>query len=245
MKTAFLSDIHANLAALEVVLSDVRRRDAGRIVCLGDIVGYGPRPMECLELILDAADLSVLGNHDYYTAFGGRMLRGLREDVADGIAVARNSLDEHHLDALRALPLSVRCGDCVCVHSSLQDPQSFPYVHTTREAREHFAAQTTPMGFIGHSHVPRAWQADAAGTIAKAPVEKGSLAIRPGVRYLINAGSVGQPRDGDPRACYALYDEEAGTVTWPRVPYDVKTTTDAMLALGMPAFSANRLSKGI
>ncbi len=245
MKTAFLSDIHANLSALEVVLSDAQTNGADRIVCLGDTVGYGPRPMECLEMILDAAGLSVLGNHDYFTAFGGRILRGLREDVADGIAVARNSLEEHHLDALRALPLSVRCGDSVCVHSSLKDPQAFPYVHSRREAREHFAAQTTTMGFIGHSHVPRVWQAGPDGSVSRASNGTGGIEIRPGMRYLVNAGSVGQPRDGDPRACYVLYDEDAGTVEWRRVPYDVKTTADAMLALGMPAFSAKRLARGI
>lgn len=244
MRTAFLSDIHANLTALEAVLSDVARQGVSQVVCLGDIVGYGPQPRECVERVMEEAAHCVLGNHDYYAVFGRTILRGLREDVADGIAVARNLLDERHLEQLRQLPISVRCGEVVCVHASLSDPQAFPYIRTGKDAREHFENQRSPLGVIGHTHIPQLWE-HMPSRPRELKVEEGWLELQPETQYLANVGSVGQPRDGDPRACYLIYDDSAQTLLWRRVLYDTQTTAAAMLALGMPEMSAARLAQGV
>lgn len=244
MKTAFLADIHANLTALDAVLSDVSRQKVDQIICLGDIVGYGPKPRECAERILSVTRHSVIGNHDAYAASERIQIRGLREDVADGILLARNAMDDALLNSIAALPLTFRLGDFSCVHATLREPERFHYVRSASDASEHFLLQSTPLAFIGHSHMPQIWE-DTPGRARALPIENGFVELRPETRYLINAGSVGQPRDGDPRACYVILDDEAQVVTWRRVFYDVETTVAAMLALGMPDFAAARLSRGM
>lgn len=243
MITAFLSDIHSNLLAMEAVLKDARNLRAKQIVCLGDMVGYGPRPMECVNRMMTEARLTVMGNHEVFVAFSEFDLRGLREDVADGIVLARNCLDESQLGLLRQLPLTARIDDVCIVHSSLEEPAAFPYVHTARDAFAHFQNQPTRLAFIGHSHVPEAWFSDGEKAF-RAASRRGVLPLESSVKYLVNVGSVGQPRDRDPRACYVLFDDETDTVCWRRVTYNISGTVSAMKTLGMPQFSSSRLMFG-
>ncbi|GAB4177370.1 MAG: metallophosphoesterase family protein [Terrimicrobiaceae bacterium] len=244
MKIACISDIHSNLVALESVLADIRHAQPDLVVCLGDIVGYGPQPAECLDLVKNAARICVMGNHDVYVA-QNLPLQGVREDVADGILLATNALDESQLTWLRGRPLTSSFGDCSFVHSSLSQPAFFPYVHDSDDALAHFEEQKTTICFQGHSHIPGVWiyaPGDSAPTFFP-PAPRKTL---PGnARCLVNVGSVGQPRDGDPRACYTLYDNESHELTWRRICYDVAATVQSMISLGMPEYSASRLFQGI
>lgn len=244
MKLAILSDIHANLSALDAVLKDIGRRGVDGIACLGDTVGYGPRPLECIERIFEATHRIVMGNHDAFAVHLASPTRGLREDVADGILIARNQLDSHHISALGALPLTMQIEELTFVHSSLASPSDFPYIHDAKDALEHFANQNTRWAFAGHTHQPGAWSFGSAGLAAHNP-ETAEFRPETNARFLVNVGSVGQPRDNDPRACYAVFDSQANTVQWVRVHYDVARTISDMNALGMPDFSAARLLEGI
>lgn len=243
MKLAILSDIHANLAALDAVLKDIGQKGVDGIVCLGDIVGYGPRPLDCMERIFAATHHIVMGNHDAFAVHLASPTRGLREDVADGILIARNQLDSHHLEALKTLPLTLQIEDLTLVHSSLASPSDFLYIHEPGEALDHFAKQSTTWAFGGHTHLPCAWSLTSSG-LGTHPASAEFRPAGPG-QFLVNAGSVGQPRDNDPRACYVIFDTRAGTARWVRVHYDVARTIADMTALGMPDFSAARLLEGI
>jgi len=242
--TAFVSDIHANLAAFQAVLRDMERLRVDTLVCLGDTVGYGPRPAECLDLMLRRCRISVIGNHDLLAAYYQYRLEGLREDVADGIILARNTVRESDAEALRKLPFTLRIGDTTCVHSSLEAPAEFPYILSRPDARRHLAQQSTLCGFFGHSHVAEAWVQEGR-KVRRIQAGEEEIHLVEGAKYAINVGSVGQPRDGDPRACYAVYNSHSRTVRWRRVPYDISVTTRAMASLGMSAFSIERLSLGI
>ena len=171
-------------------------------------------------------------------------MKGLREDVADGILLARNALNDLQVEAIREMPLTVRSGDAACVHASLADPSGFPYVHTRVEAGEHFSRQTTRISFYGHSHVPEAWEFDG-NRVRWAERDGHELVLVEGLKYAVNAGSVGQPRDGDPRACYAIYNSAARVVQWRRVRYNVDATEQDMLSLAMSPFAASRLHTGM
>lgn len=243
MIIAFVSDIHGNLTAWEAVLRDMEAFRVDSVICLGDTVGYGPKPSECMDLMLRTCSGAVLGNHDALTAYPDISLRGLREDVADGILHARATLRDREIEALREMPLTLRIGDFICVHSSLQAPDEFPYVLTKREARAHFQTQTTPLSFFGHSHVPEGWLIEGR-KIRKLPANHEEISLVEGPRYAFNVGSVGQPRDGDPRACYLLLNTLARTLRWRRVPYDIGETVRAMTALGMSNFACSRLLVG-
>lgn len=244
MKIACISDIHSNLAALESVLADIRMARPDMVACLGDVVGYGPRPAECVKLVRKAARICVMGNHDAFVAHN-LPLQGVREDVADGILLATNQLDDDQLGWLRGLPLTSSHSGCTFVHSSLSQPAFFPYVHDSDDALAHFEEQNSPVCFHGHSHVPGVW--------ILGPGDPAPLFYPPAVRIvlpetsrcLINVGSVGQPRDGDPRACYVLYDTATREARWRRLRYDVAATIHAMNSLGMPDCSSARLNQGL
>jgi len=242
MKLGFFSDIHANLRALESVLADARRQGVNELVSLGDIVGYGPRPLECLERVLDSARWLIAGNHDLMAGDPDIPLSGLREDVADGLLYARNALDEEQLAAMLAMPVTCMVHGVACSHASLYSAETFHYIHTQEEAAQHFKALSVNMSFFGHTHQPMGWVEDAGQIICY--MGQGRLQVEAGRRYAINVGSVGQPRDGDYRACYVTYDVSTGMIEWRRVGYDAQTTVTEMISLGMPESSANRLLTG-
>lgn len=244
MITAILSDIHANEVAMEAVLADAKRHHVEQFLCLGDIVGYGPKPLECFNRMMDLAKLTVMGNHEAFVGFAQFDLLGLREDVADGIVLARSEIDSERMEIIRRFPITARVGDVCLVHSSLEDPSSFPYVHEAKDAKAHFSNQPTRLAFIGHSHVPEAWYTGGEKPIRLA-IRNYTLQLDDSGKYLVNVGSVGQPRDGDRRASYVLFDDAADTVRWRRINYDINATITAMAALGMPKFSSSRLLAGI
>jgi diadenosine tetraphosphatase ApaH/serine/threonine PP2A family protein phosphatase len=240
VRYAVLSDIHANLESLRAVLADATSRADG-ILCLGDTVGYGADPGPCVEIMAERATAWVAGNHECGVA--GRLDPGWFNPPA------RAAIDwtGEHLSGdgrryLGALPLVTDVGDAVLVHASPARPEEWDYLLTAEDGFAALAAFPTRLCFVGHSHVPAVWSIGSAGPAH----ERGDVAVelRPGRRYLVNVGSVGQPRDGDARAAYAIWDVEERRVAVRRVPYDVETARRKILDAALPSVLGDRLRAG-
>lgn len=232
MRLAVLSDVHANRDALVAVLAEADRRGADAVVCLGDVVGYGPDPEACIELVRQRCLVTVQGNHDAAVATG--------EDVdalpADGRAAARLHSEWLGADAMRwlaALPLVAESHGATLVHASPEAPEAWQRLDSFHAVQAQFGAFATDVCFVGHSHRP-AIVADQIGVTQ----------VRPGHRFLVNVGSVGQPRDHDPRAAFGLFDTEAVTYELVRVYYDHAHTAARLAARGMPSSLGTRLARG-
>ena len=243
MRVAIVSDVHSNLPALEAVLEDSARRGAADLWCLGDIVGYGPEPRECLAIIRQRASLCLSGNHDL-GAIGKLSL-----DEFNGYAAMANQWTGQVLTAeekewLGGLPNKLEWEDVTLAHASPREPV-WEYVLSVPSAMAAFEHFETRICFIGHSHVPFVVpEPDAGRWCAMLPFpEEGGA--RPGDRRLIvNPGSVGQPRDRDPRASYAIYDMDDDIVYNHRVAYDVEETQRRMRLVCLPQYLIDRLSRG-
>jgi len=239
MKYAILGDIHANLEALTVVLADAEEQGVTHYASTGDIVGYNADPKACLQVLRNLKCSTVQGNHDYYTASNESM--ELFTPIAQkSIRWTRKQLSPFERKYLRHLPLIRDIEDFTIVHSSLNSPHRWNYIFKRRAADANFMNQFSPVCFFGHTHVPLAF-------IKGKTTEKGfyeTLHIRPGKQYLINVGSVGQPRDHNPKTAYAIYDLEEQTVTLRRLDYDIETTQRKVRAAGLPFRNALRLASG-
>jgi diadenosine tetraphosphatase ApaH/serine/threonine PP2A family protein phosphatase len=237
VRTAVFSDVHANIEALEAVVNDAVERGAEQFVCLGDVVGYNADPIECIDMLRQRNDLICLqGNHDAMAA-GIDSLHGINSQAKASMLWTRKVLTSDMLTWLANLPLVHDDEHATYVHASLPAPASWVYVRDAFSARRHFEAQTAEVCFIGHSHHPGAWRQTDGDPV----IEKGDRWSLGKVRLLINVGSVGQPRDGDPRSCYCLYDTVTRDVTMIRVAYDVAATQAKIIAADLPAAIAERL----
>jgi putative phosphoesterase len=233
MRIAVFSDIHGNLEALTCVLKRVRKERADTLVCLGDIVGYGPFPNECIELVRTRCGIVVRGNHDTGAVYGV-LLESFNADGRIAMEWTRSKLTPENRDYLRGLPIIHNSKDVTYVHASPMNPEHWTYVSTWRAVENAFPHFTTNICCVGHTHIPAIVS------------EKGMVNnYKKGERHLINCGSVGQPRDGDPRASFALIDTEHETASIIRVEYSVEATANAIRAAGLPEFLAKRLAHGI
>lgn len=240
MITALLSDIHANHEALQAVLAEVDARRPGRILCLGDIVGYGASPNECLDAVRPRCDVVLLGNHDA-AASGGPEAARFNIYARTAAEWTAKTLTRENRDYLRKLPLTSAQDGFLCVHASPATPRDWEYLLDRFDAEPQFAYFTEPVCFIGHTHQPAIFMADPSGT-KSLPV--GSLRLDSGKRYIVNVGSVGQPRDKDPRACFALWNDGTGELEYVRVPYDVASAQAKIRAARLPDVLAARLATG-
>jgi len=237
---AILSDIHANLPALEAVLADVESQGIRELLCLGDVVGYGARPVECIELLRSKSFLSILrGNHDAYAA-SEIDPPNVSPETLEGIRWTRARLSPEHRAWLGALPLAWQGSDCEAVHAALPQPEAWDYVLEASAAARHFAHQRQGICFIGHSHRPAMFVEGEDRALDLTSLES----IRPDRKQVINVGSVGQPRDKDPQACYLIYRRDRQDVWWRRVAYDVSAAQTAIIAAGLPMKFAQRLAIG-
>ena len=238
MRLAVFSDVHSNLEALHAVLGSCRDTGADRLLCLGDLVGYGADPNACVELVRQSACLVLAGNHDHAAA-GLEAPRYFNPMALSAILWTSNTLLDCHARYLAALPLSESEGDAFYTHSSPQNPEAWPYIHIPEEGRAALAFTNARICFVGHSHHPFLCS-DAGAEV----IGEGKADLVPTERYLINTGSVGQPRDGDPRAAFALWDQEAGRLELHRVPYDLETAQHKIRSAGLPELLAERLELG-
>ena len=237
MKVGVLSDIHANLPALEAVLGDLGAVDA-LWVC-GDTVGYGPDPSEVLALLNERHATLVAGNHDRAVATG-EGLELFNEAAATAVTLHRSWLTVAERDALAALPRTLETSDVTLCHGSLRDPL-WEYVTSARAAAASLALAKTSHCCAGHTHVPALHRADGTRTGQIGYGEPYSV----GERSFFNPGSVGQPRDGDPRAAYAVFDPAAGTVIFQRVGYPIEATQRRMHVRRLPTMLVERLAFGL
>jgi len=237
---AVLGDVHANLEALNAVIDDAGEQSANAFICVGDVVGYNADPSACLERIRSLDCACVRGNHDHYSSHD-ESLDDFHPLAANVLDWTRKQLSPDQVAFLRQQSLSRTVRGFTVVHSTLDMPEKWGYVFDTLDAEAHFSYQSTSLCFFGHTHVPIVYEKDSR--VLKRPLE-GKLSLALGRRYFINIGSVGQPRDGDPRAAYVLYDMDAREVELRRVEYDVSTTQRKIRAAGLPERLARRLLLG-
>jgi diadenosine tetraphosphatase ApaH/serine/threonine PP2A family protein phosphatase len=240
VRYAVVSDIHGNLEALDAVLADtVGRADA--ILCLGDVVGYGADPRACIERLAERAQVITAGNHEYGVA--GLLDLDWFNPLARAAALwTRERLDDDHRSYLAALPLVAEVDGATLVHASPDNPEEWGYLVSAEDGFQAFAAFTTRLCFVGHSHVPGVWSLGSTGPAWLPGAVR--VDLEHGRRYLVNVGSVGQPRDRDSRASYALWSVEDGAVAIRRVPYDVDAARRKIAVSGLPQYLADRLAWG-
>jgi diadenosine tetraphosphatase ApaH/serine/threonine PP2A family protein phosphatase len=241
MKLGIISDIHGNRDALQAVLSLLQSRGATQFACCGDIVGYGPDPNECVEIVRGLRCSTVAGNHDY-GATGRIALTGFNGVAARALEWTRKELSEDNRVYLENLPLTDRLGALRLVHGSPSAPDLWEYVFTVREAADEmdFFAETACV--VGHSHHPFVVERLPGQGVRL--VRQESFELREKAKYFLNAGSVGQPRDSDPRACCLLYDANAQVMTFHRVDYDIDLVQRRIRERKLPDFLAARLASG-
>jgi predicted phosphodiesterase len=239
MRIALFGDIHANLEALEAVLADAREQHCSDYVCLGDVVGYNANPAECLEIVREMNCPVVKGNHDE-DASGDHSLETMNPTAATALMWTREQLNQEQREWLRKMRMVRQVADFTVVHSTLDQPTNWNYVTNRFDAMSNFSYQFTQVCFHGHTHVPRVYIKDSK--VHEVAAE--SVVIEPGSKYFINVGSVGQPRDGDWRSCYAIYDIESRLIVFRRIEYDLAKTQKKILDAGLPPMLAERLADG-
>jgi diadenosine tetraphosphatase ApaH/serine/threonine PP2A family protein phosphatase len=245
VRYAVVSDVHGNAEALAAVLADAEAEGARALLCLGDIVGYGADPVPCLELIGERAMAVVAGNHEHAAA-DLMDLAWFNPAARHAIGWTREQLGADHRRYLDGLPLIRSVDDAWLAHASPDRPADWEYLLFAEDGFAAFAAFDSRLCFVGHSHAPAVWSLGSSGPThsdrwAKWPHR---IELEDGRRYLINVGSVGQPRDRDSRAAYGLWEPEARQVTIRRVPYDVEQAARKILAAGLPPILAERLARG-
>jgi diadenosine tetraphosphatase ApaH/serine/threonine PP2A family protein phosphatase len=241
VRVAVLSDIHANLVALDAVLDSIGPVDA--IWHLGDVVGYGPEPDAVVARLAAAGAIGVAGNHDR-AAVGGREIDWFNPDAKAAMEWTRKRISAETTTWLTSQPERRTESSALLVHGSPRDP-IWEYITSAAIARANMEMMSPALGLFGHTHVPIAWVERDGRLDAISPVASDALAIDAGQRSLVNPGSVGQPRDGDPRASWLELDLDGGLATWHRVPYDVVSVQRAMRRAGLPDRLVERLRHGL
>ena len=239
-KIAFLSDIHGNLQALQSVLKDLDTKEVRQLSSLGDVVGYGGHPNECLDLVRTRFRYSVYGNHEM-ALLRNEIASGYRLEIRNSLEFHRSKLSAKNLNYIGSLPISVEEPSFTATHGSLYNPTEFEYVFTEQDADRHFAKQKTRIAFCAHTHTPGIWNQQKGLTTF---TEAKDIYLNNSGKYLIDVGSVGQPRDGDARACYVIFDPAEQRVEFYRISYDVKQAAEAVLQCGGSPSFASRLFLG-
>ena len=239
MRVAVLADVHGNFEALDAVLKAVRFDSPDIVLNLGDTVGYGPDPGLCLDRMKDESIFCLAGNHDH------GVLGYIDETVfnyfaREALLWTREELSTSQMDFLRSLGLVSHYTDFAIAHGSLHGAELFNYIQTLFDAEMSFEALDKAAFFYGHTHIPMVF----FDTTPMTYTMEGDVLIEDNMRVLVNVGSVGQPRDEDPRACYCIYDTGEKRVLFRRVPYEVHVTSEKILRAGLPEALALRLEMG-
>ncbi len=241
MRVAVISDVHSNLHALKAVLRDIEREQPDEVWNLGDSVGYGPRPSECCEMLERLANLSLIGNHDL-AAIGRLSLDGFSPIAAVAAAWTRGRLTNSASAYLANLEPASKLAGCELYHGSPREPV-WAYVLRAADATDAFSLSSEPLVLVGHSHFALAASL-VEGRMVFDLAPAGTVADLSAGRWLLNPGSVGQPRDGDSRSAYLLLDLDAGRAQFKRVEYEIERTQSEIRDAGLPEQLASRLSRG-
>jgi predicted phosphodiesterase len=241
VRIALISDIHGNIEALTAVCKDIESRGIDRIFCLGDIVGYGCNPLECIEVVKERCEVILMGNHDQVAA-GDFELEHYNNAAKTSAMWTREQLDDSATQFLMNLPMEHRIGDILFVHSSPWQPEEWHYIMTREDAKIAFNSFTEQLCFYGHTHMPMIFCDADDGNIR----QQIGHDIFPDdeARYLVNIGSVGQPRDDDPRACYVSVNIEDKAIDLHRVEYDIVSAQRKMTDFNFPEILIERLAAG-
>ncbi len=239
MKYALISDVHANLEALEAVMSEIESMKIEHILCLGDAIGYGANPEECAQIIREKCDICLMGNHEA-AVIGNLDISYFTQYAKDAALWTRNHISESTLRWANNLPLISNIYNFTLIHGSLYQPEMFNYVQTIADAEFNFKVMETDILFLGHSHQPLAFFNTEPMTYTLGP----EIELDNSDKVIVNIGSVGQPRDENPLSCFAVYDSEENIVELIRVEYDHTKTANKILAAGLPEALAIRLSIG-
>lgn len=243
MRYGIISDIHGNIEALEASLRSLDKETIDEIVCLGDVVGYGANPSECVDLVRKLTKISILGNHD--AAVAGRMDYSYYYDAArDALDWCKKELSEENISWLAERPYEVRVGNIQFCHGSPIYPEEFEYIFTREKAKELLPhrEELAEVTFIGHSHLTKCF---ALSTDEAFNVRGSEFLLRDQYKYIITAGSVGQPRDYDPRSCCCLYDAKEGEFRYIRTAYDIDAQMKKIVDAGLAYNFGARLLVGI
>ncbi|MFH1458335.1 MAG: metallophosphoesterase family protein [Candidatus Omnitrophota bacterium] len=241
MRYAIFSDIHSNGEALEAVLEAFKKEDIDSYLCCGDLVGYAANPNECIELILNLALTIVAGNHDR-AAVNLFSLNYFNPLAVQAMSWTIRSLTDKNRSLLQSLKLVYENEDLTLVHGTLNDPADFLYLFDTSDAEATFRLLGTGVCFIGHTHRPAIFSKDGHGNVRYQ--EDGFVHMAPHNKYIVNVGSVGQPRDGNPKASYCIYDSRKKEIRIKRVGYDMENARRKILDAGLPWFLGDRLLLG-
>ena len=239
MRYVFISDIHGNLEALRAALSFAANLEPHQLYCLGDVVGYGADPKECLATLQSEANLILAGNHDLAVS-GVISTEDFNPMAQAAVEWTRKALDDEDIITLSNLPLVYIDGDFCFTHASPIEPMRFGYVRTLEDVSEVLSAIGQRFCFVGHTHLPVLVRMDER-TGRTEVVRETRINIEDDCRYFVNVGSVGQPRDSNPDACMVVLDEDSGTLEFLRVSYDISACQDKILSEGLPSYLAERL----
>lgn len=232
MRIAIISDIHSNLAALERVFSFLDSKKIDEIFCLGDLVGYGPSPNECIEMIKCNCLVVVAGNHDW-GATKKIPLKNFNAMGKTSLQWTQKQINDKNREYLQNLPLKIVRHDITIVHASPVTPENWTYIFSNEDVKEAFKGFTTPICFIGHTHIAVVINEDLTGR-----------KLQQNTRSFINVGSVGQPRDGNPKISFGIFDLESWFYELVRLEYDIHKTVDAIKKAGLPPILGTRLING-
>lgn len=241
MRYGIFSDIHSNLEALQAVLQAYQKESIDKYLCVGDVVGYAANPNECISEVKKLAQVTIAGNHDWASVdlFPGDYFNPIAKEA---IIWTKTNLSEASSVYLKSLKLLHEEDAFILVHGSLNDPQDFNYMNDDYTAGQTFKILTKDICFVGHTHFPGIFILDNDQKMAylKGP----TIEIKKGNKYIINVGSVGQPRDGNPASSYGIFDAKKKTFELKRVSYDIKETQKKIYAAGIPSYLAERLLAG-
>ncbi len=241
MRIAIISDVHANLEALTAVMQDIEKSNIERVFFLGDAVGYGADPNKCIRLICDVCEIKLLGNHDY-VAMGLEGPDQFNLVAKESIVWTLKELRHKSIERLSDFEMEATFLDYYMTHASPERPSEWNYLFCEDDASRGFEQFTQSVCFIGHSHIPGVYVMRPDGTIASQPAE--SFTANPDSRYIVNVGSVGQPRDGNKDAGYVIVDTDMATFEFRRVSYDLTAAQKKMRKAQLPEFLITRLESG-
>lgn len=246
MLIAFLTDLHANREAVNACLAHAQEQKVTQYAFLGDLVGYGADPAWVLDTVMEYAGRGahvLMGNHDIALTEEDR--KGMNPVAFQVVEWTRAQLNAEHLAFIRRLPYRIEIQDILMVHANAWAPEKWEYIDGTMEATRSMHATKAQLTFCGHVHMPTLYHMTLTGKTGEfLPAPENSIPLSKQRRWLVIPGSVGQPRDGNPAACYATYDTNTLELTYYRVPYDAETAAEKIIAAGLPASLAQRLITG-
>lgn len=242
MKIALISDIHANMEALENVLRDIDKQGVEKIHFLGDAVGYGCNPDECVKKINQYCDIKILGNHDY-ALMGLESIESFNHAAKISMKWTQSRAKKKTVSIMTDFEMETDFLDFHLVHSSPKIPEQWNYILSPDQASAEFKEFSQTVCFIGHSHIPTVFKMTKENTVYQNEIIE--IELEEDCRYIVNVGSVGQPRDNDPRACYMIANTETNTLAYRRVEYDVSKTQTKMREASLPEFLIERLAIGV